>query len=106
MNSFRRKKDSFYAILKRKYSPSGFEPPIHGLRSELSTTELSDSLMNGHKSSVYQVPNSLFTNQSSLRNSHKMINCGQFRTKCCVKIAATLTYRVSPKKLDPQFGWS
>ncbi len=71
--------------------PPGFEPPIHGLQSELSTTELSDSLMNGHKSSVYQVPNSLFTNQSSLRNCHKMTNCEQFRTKCCVKIAATLT---------------
>ncbi len=47
--------------------------------------------MNGHKSSVYQAPNSLFTNQSSLRTCHKMTNCDQFRTKCCVKIAATLT---------------
>ncbi len=70
--------------------PPGFEPPIHGLRSELSTTELFDLPMNGHKSSVYQVPDSLFTNQSCLR-CHKMTNCEQFRTKCCVKIAATLT---------------
>ncbi len=45
---------------------------------------------NGHKSSVYQVPNTLFTNQSSVRNYHKMTNCEQFWTKCSVKIAATL----------------
>ena len=39
-------------ILKRKYSfRQGFEPPIHGLRNELSTTELSDFLMNGDKGS-------------------------------------------------------
>ena len=34
------------------YFPPVFEPPIHGLRSDLSTTELADLLMNGHKSSV------------------------------------------------------
>ncbi len=27
--------------------------------------------MNGHKCSVYQVPNTLFTNQTSVRNCHK-----------------------------------
>ncbi len=47
-------------------------------------------LMNGHKSSVYQLPNTLFTNQSGVRNCYKITNCEQFRTKCCVKIAATL----------------
>ncbi len=29
--------------------PPGFEPPVHGFRSELFTTELSDLLMIGHK---------------------------------------------------------
>ncbi len=71
--------------------PPGFEPPIHGLRSERSTTELSDLLMNGHKNSVYQVHSKLFTIYSGIRNCHKMTNCEQFRTKCCVKISATLT---------------
>ena len=80
-----------YVILKRKYRDSN---PIHGLRGETNshfTAELSDLLMNGHKSSVYQVQNTLFTNQSGIRNCHKMTNCEQFRTKCCVKIVATLT---------------
>ena len=45
--------------------------------------------MNGHKSDVYQVLNAVFTNQSALRNSHKMTYCEPFRTKCCV-IVATL----------------
>ena len=35
--------------------PLGFEPSINGLQGELSTAELSDLLMNGHKISVYQV---------------------------------------------------
>ncbi len=90
MSSFRRKKDSFYVILKRKYSFRR-DSPIHGLRSELFTTELPDLLMNGHKNSVYQVHNKLFTIHSGIRNCHKMTNCDQFRTKCCVKISATLT---------------
>ncbi len=58
---------------------------------ERSTAELPDLLMNGHKNSVYQVHNRLFTSQSGIRNCHKMTNCKQFRTKCCVKIATTLT---------------
>ena len=56
-----------------------------------STTELSDLLINGHKRNIYQVQNTLFTNQSGICNCHKMVNCEQFRTKCCVKIVATLT---------------
>ncbi len=44
----------------------------------------------GIKVTHYQVPNTLFTNQSSVRNCHRMTNCEQFLTKCCVKIAATL----------------
>ncbi len=89
---FSEEKDSFYMILKRKYMYSfrwDSNAPIHGLRSELSTTVPSDLLMNGHKSSVYQVSNCLFTNQSSMRNCHKMTNCEQFRTKCSAKIAVT-----------------
>ncbi len=86
MSSFWKKK-SFYVILKREHNFS-----IHGLRDELSTAELSVLLMNRHKSSVlYQVLNTLFTNQSSVRNCHKMTKCELFRTKCCVKIALTLT---------------
>ena len=51
-------------ILKIKIPfPPEFEPSIHGLRGELCTAELSDLLMNGHKSSVYQIPITLFTNQ-------------------------------------------
>ena len=49
------------------------------------------TLMNGHKNSVYQEQNAVFTNQLGIRNCHKMTNCEQFRTKCCVKISATLT---------------
>ena len=41
----------------------GFKLSIHGLQGELSTAELSDLLMNGHKSSLYQVLNTLLTNQ-------------------------------------------
>ena len=51
------------------------------LLDELSTAELSDSLMNEHKSSVYQVSNSLFT----INQVYAIV------TKCCVKIVATLT---------------
>ncbi len=40
---------------------------------------------------VHQVLNTLFTNESSVRNCHKMTNCEQFRTKCYVKTAATST---------------
>ena len=47
--------------------------------------------MNEHKCSVYQVQNTLFTNQSDTRNCHKMTNCEQFQAKCYVKIAAMLT---------------
>ena len=85
MSSFWRKKELFYVILKVS------EPSIHWLRGEISTAELSDFLMNGYKRSVYQVPNTLFTNQSSEHNCHKMANCKQFRTECCVKITTTLT---------------
>ncbi len=93
MSSFRKKNDAFYVILKRKYSfHRDSNPPIHGLQSERSTTELADLLMNGHKNSIYQVQNTLLTNQSSLYNCHKMTNyCEQYRTNCCVKISATLT---------------
>ncbi len=61
------------------------------ITAKLSTAELSDLLMNGHKRIVCQVPNNLFTNELSVRNCHKITNCERFRTKCCVKIAATLT---------------
>ena len=70
--------------------PPGYKPSIHGLRGELSTAELSDSLMN--KSSVYQA------NQSSVRNCHKLTNCEQFQTKCCVKIAVTLTLAINRRE--------
>ncbi len=75
---------------KRIYSFRRDSNPMD-YEANTSTTELSDSLMNAHKSSVNQVPNTLFTNQSSLRNCHKMTNCEQFRTKCCVKISEILT---------------
>ncbi len=64
----------------------------HGLRGGHFTAELFDLLVTGHKSSVYQVQNTLFTKQSSVRNCHKRTNSEQFRTKCCVKIVATLSY--------------
>ena len=47
--------------------------------------------MTGHEFTVYQVLISLFTFQSSVRIYPKMTNCEQFRSKCCVKIAAGLT---------------
>ena len=55
---------------------------IHGLRGEPSTLNCLTCCWLGHKSSVYQIPNTLFTNQSNVRNCHKMTNCEQFRTKC------------------------
>ncbi len=92
MNSFRRKKDSFYMILERKYSFCRYSNPRSMDYKADSLPQSSDLLMNGHKSSVYQVSKySLFTNQSSTRNCHKMTNCEQFRAKCYVKIVATLT---------------
>ena len=36
-----------------KYFPLGFEPQVHGLLVELSTTELFDLLMGGHEINVY-----------------------------------------------------
>ena len=70
---------------------AGIRTPDQWITKQLSTTELSDLLMNGRKSSIYQVSNSLFTNQSSIRNCHKMTICEQYRAKCCVQTAATLT---------------
>ena len=35
--------------------PPGFKPPIHGLRGELSTNELFDLLMSGHRINRYQI---------------------------------------------------
>ena len=60
-----------------------------------STAGLSNLLMNVQKISVYQVQKVLFTNQPSIRNCQKMTNCEQLRTKCCVKLAATLTFIAS-----------
>ncbi len=39
----------------------------------------------------YQIPQSLFTYQSSVRACLKITNCEQFRAKFCLKITATLT---------------
>ncbi len=74
---------------KGSIASAGIRTP--GLWSERSTTELSDLRMNGHKNSVHHVQNTLFTSQSGICNCHKMTNCEQFKTKCCVKISATLT---------------
>ncbi len=46
--NFEEEKDSFYAILKIKIVSAVIRTPIHGLWSELSTTELFDLLMTGH----------------------------------------------------------
>ncbi len=53
--------------------------------------------MTGLKSSIYQIANrpTLFTNQLALRNCHKMTICEEFRTKCCVNLAATLTLAIT-----------
>ena len=93
MNSFSEEQGFILCDTEKEIKfPPGFEPSIYGLWGELSTTELrSDLLMNGHESNVYQVPNCLFTNQSSVRNCHKMINGEQFQTKCCANISAALT---------------
>ncbi len=44
-----RKKDSFYAILKRKRVSTGISHPPHGLQSKLSTAELFFLLITWHK---------------------------------------------------------
>ena len=93
-SSFRRKKDSFYVILKRKYSFHwDLNPDLWITRQTLYrwATWLADKWTYGHKSSIYQVQNILFTNQSGVHNCRKMTNYEQFWTKWCVKIAATLT---------------
>ncbi len=58
----RRKKGSFYAMLKLEIVSTGIRTPIDGLGDELSSTELFDLLMTVHKISVYQVPIFLFIN--------------------------------------------
>ncbi len=94
MNSFRGKMDSFYVILKRKYSFRRDSNP-QSMDYEANSLPLSflTSWWMGVKVEYYQVQNSLFAKQPSLRNCHELTstNCEQFRTKCCVKIAATLT---------------
>ncbi len=92
MSSFRRKKDSIYVILKTKYS-FRWESNPRSMGCEASDLPLSHLTCwwMGIKNSVFQVHNTLFTSQSGIRNCHKMTNCEQFRTKCCVKISATLT---------------
>ncbi len=67
------------------------KPPIQGLRGELSTAELFDLLMTGHKISVYQVSEPLFTNQLSVRNCPKM-TVNNNPNKCCAKIAVMLNH--------------
>ena len=52
MNSFGGKGIILLDTEKEVLFPPGFEPPIHELRGEHSTTELPDLLMNEHKSSV------------------------------------------------------
>ena len=59
--NFEEEKDSFYAILKIKIVSAVIRTPIHGLWSELSTTELFDLLMTGHNISRYRVLISSFT---------------------------------------------
>ncbi len=77
-----------YKVLKmKKKIPPGFEPPIHGLRSKLSTAELFD-LVTGHKISVYEVPINLFTSQSIIRTCPKILK--YFSKKCCVKVTLML----------------
>ncbi len=59
MSRFRRKKDSFYVILKRTYSFGRDSNPDPRVAKRRSTTELPDLLMSGHKNSVYQAQNKL-----------------------------------------------
>ena len=59
MSSFWRKKDSFYVILKRKYSFGQDSNPRSMDNGANSTTTLSDLLMNGHIKVAYikcQIP--------------------------------------------------
>ena len=53
----------------------GFEPTIHGLRASALPLSYNDLLLTGHEISVYQVPISLFTNQSTVRTCPNMNNC-------------------------------
>ena len=88
---FSEKRDSIYADLKRKIVSTGIRSMGCGANS-LPLSCLIDLLMTGHKISVYQVQKALFTNQSAVLNCQKMTNCERFRAKCCVNLAATLTY--------------
>ena len=90
MSIFLRKKGSLYAILKNENSfRRDSKPNPRVIRSELSTTELFDLLMTVHKKGI-STTHTLFTFQSPVCTCQYMTNCEEFRTNCCVKIAATL----------------
>ena len=89
LNSFRRKKDSFYVIPKIKYSFCRNSNPR-------SMNYEANSLPLGYLTCCWicenEVQNMLYTNQSGIiRNCQKMANCEQFRKQCCVKTAGVLT---------------
>ena len=100
MISFRRKKDSFYVILKKKYSfRRDSNPPIHRLRGEPSTTGLSDLLMNGHKISIISSTKCFVYKSIKYTQLSENANCEQFwirikfkfKKNKSVKLAAMLT---------------
>ena len=84
------KKDSFYVILKRKYSfRQDSNPRSMGCEAnDLPLSYLTCWWM-GIKIAYIKDKIRCFC-QSGIRNCHKVPNCEQFRTKCCVKISATL----------------
>ncbi len=90
------KRINSYEILKMKIDfPLGFEPPIHRLWIEFSTSELFDLLMNLHKINVYTNTDVFVYISVTVHYTYiclKITNCAceQFRTKCYVKIASNL----------------
>ena len=87
MSVFRRKKIILRNPEKEISFRRGFEPPILGLRGEVSTTELFDLVTENKRTHMYIKHTYIFLQV----NCQKMTNCEQFRIKYCVKIATTLT---------------
>ena len=69
----------FFEEIEWKLFLPGFEPPTHGLKMELSTTELFYMLMSVHKIISHT---DMFTYQLSVRTCFKISNWEQFHSKC------------------------
>ncbi len=64
------------------------------VQNEQSSTELSDLLMNEHKTSICEVPKLFVYKSIKSTQCHKMTNCEQFRIVATLTLASTLVFLV------------